>query len=209
MGKVLYVQASPRGERSKSVAVCDAFVEAYRRLHRGDPIETLNLFEADLIPFDGPAVQAKYTILHGREHTDQELAAWKAVEAVIDNFKSADRYVFAVPMWNFSVPYRLKQYIDILVQPGLTFSYSPDEGYRGLVLGKRAFLAYTRGGDYSAAPHDQFDHQKSYLELVLGFMGIEDIRSVVVEPTLMAGPQVAADKLQSATQQAQRLAADF
>ena len=74
---------------------------------------------------------------------------WKGVERVIEAFKSADKYVFSVPMWNFGIPWRLKQYIDILVQPGSTFRYD-EEGYRGLVTGKRAFLAYARGGEYGA-----------------------------------------------------------
>lgn len=52
-------------------------------------------------------------------------------------------------MWNFGIPYRLKQYIDILVQPGYTFSYSPEQGYTGLV-NKPAAVVYARGGDYSS-----------------------------------------------------------
>ena len=40
---------------------------------------------------------------------------------------SADKYVPAIPMWNFGIPYRLKQNINILVQPGYTFSYNADK----------------------------------------------------------------------------------
>ena len=117
MAKLLYIQASPRAERSKSIAVGNAFVKTYQKAHPGDDVETLNVFKADLLAFDGLALQAKYTILHGKEHSQEELSAWKAVEAVIEQFTSADKYVFAVPMWNFSIPYRLKQYIDIKTQP--------------------------------------------------------------------------------------------
>ena len=115
MSKLLCIQASPRGERSKSIAVADVFVKTYQQAHPGDDIETLNVFNADLLAFDGLALQAKYTILHGQKHSQEELSAWKAVEAVIEQFTSADKYVFAVPMWNFGIPYRLKQYIDIIV----------------------------------------------------------------------------------------------
>ena len=209
MSKVLYIQASPRGKRSKSIAVAGAFVEAYRQSHPADEIETLNLFEADLISFDGLAVQAKYTILHGREHSPEELAAWKAVEVLIERFMSADKFVFAVPMWNFGIPYRLKQYIDILVQPTYTFSYSPEEGYKGLVVGRGAFVAYARGGDYGSPETQALDLQKPYLELILGFMGFEDIRSVTVEPTIMGGPDVAEQKLTEAIAQAKGLAEAF
>lgn len=209
MSKVLYIQASPRGERSKSVAVTEAFLDAYRQAHPDDEIDTLNLFEIDLPPFDGLALQAKYTILHGQEHSQEELAAWRAVEAVIDRFKSADKYVLAVPMWNFGIPYRLKHYIDILVQPTYTFSYTRAEGYRGLVVGKPAFIAYARGGDYSAEGAGAFDLQTAYVKLILGFIGVTDVRSVVAEPTLMAGPDVADEKLKAAIAKAKDLAAAF
>ncbi len=209
MSKVLYIQASPRAKRSKSIAVADAYVESYKQLHPDDESETLDVFQAELIPFDGLAVQAKYTILHAQEHTAEEIEAWKAVKALIDEFKSADKYVLAVPMWNFGIPYRLKQYIDILVQPGYTFSYSPEEGYSGLVVGKPIFVAYARGGEYSSHQFEAFDHQKKYLELILGFIGLTDVRSVVIEPTLMGGPEVAARKLQTAIEEARKIASGF
>ena len=51
-------------------------------------------------------------------------------------------------MWNFGIPYILKHYIDLIVQPGLTFSFSPSEGYKGLVTGKPVTVVYARGGAY-------------------------------------------------------------
>jgi FMN-dependent NADH-azoreductase len=210
MSNILYLQASPRQRRSHAIAVADAFIEAYRPLHPSDEIIPLNVFTAHLPPFDGFAVQAKYSILHGQEHSAEERAAWKGVESVIETFKSADKYVLAVPMWNFGIPYRLKQYIDILVQPTYTFSFSPQEGYKGLVLGKPAFIAYARGGEYPAGtPGEAFDFQKKYLECILGFIGITDVRSVVVEPTLGGGPDVAAKKRDAAIVKAREMAKAF
>lgn len=40
MAKLLYVEASPRKERSASIAVAKAFVEEYRKTHPGDEIGT-------------------------------------------------------------------------------------------------------------------------------------------------------------------------
>ena len=59
---------------------------------------------------------------------------------IAEHFKSADKYVFSLPMWNFGIPYKLKHFIDVLVQPGLTFSFSPETGYKGLVTGKPAVV---------------------------------------------------------------------
>jgi len=210
MGRLLYIQASPLKGLSYSIAVADAFVEEYRAKRPGDEVVLLNVFEADLPPFDGQAARAKYAILHGQPHSEQELAAWEAVEAVIEQFKSADRYVWAVPMWNFGIPYRLKQYVDLLLQPGYTFSYSPEEGYRGLVTGRPAFVAYARGGEYAEGTDAAaLDLQRPYVETVLRFMGFTDVRSVVVEPTLMGGPETAAAKQDKAMVEARKAAELF
>jgi FMN-dependent NADH-azoreductase len=195
MNKLLYIQASPREERSYSIAATEAFIDSFKETNPSDEIVTVNLFEKELPPFDGLALQAKYTILHGLKHPEEELTAWRAVESIIDEFKSADKYVMAVPMWNFHIPYRLKQYIDILVQPTYTFSFSPEEGYKGLVPGKPVFVAYSRGGAYPAGSEsEKFDFQTKYLEFILGFIGFTDIRTLIIEPTLDGGPDTAKER---------------
>ncbi len=207
MAKVLHIQSSPRGEQSYSIRLSRAFLEAYRAAHPQDTVETLDLFQAEIPVFKAPEAKAKYAVLSGQKPAGEAQRAWKAVIDVIDRFKSADLIVISSPMWNFSVPHRLKDYIDVIVQPGLTFSYSAESGYVGLVTGRTAVLLLARGGDYSAASGaEQMDMQKPYLELILKFIGFTDIRSVVVEPTLMAGPEAARQKLAEAQAKAKALA---
>jgi FMN-dependent NADH-azoreductase len=210
MSRLLYIQASPRGNRSHCIAVADTFVETYKQKYPDDEIVKLNVFDASIPDFDGLAVQAKYTILHGKPHTNEEKQVWKNVEEVIEQFTSADKYVLALPMWNFSIPYRLKQYIDLLVQPGYTFDYSEDAGYQGLIVGKPMLLVYARGGEYPpGSDAEAFDMQSKYIELIFGFMGFENIRSVVVEPTLQGGPDVAVEKRRLAVDKLKEIAAVF
>lgn len=210
MSKVLYIQASPRLERSHSIAAADAFIDAYRSANPRDHVITTNLFKKDLPAFDGLAVQAKYTILNGLKHTKEELGAWREVEKIIDEFKTPDKYVMAVPMWNFGIPYKLKHYLDVIIQPGYTFRYSPQEGYQGLVTGKPIFIAYSRGGAYSEGTGaEAFDLQTKYLQLALGFIGFTDMRILLVEPTLMGGPDVAKEKREAAIAKAREMAKAF
>jgi FMN-dependent NADH-azoreductase len=207
MSKLLYIEASPRVERSYSISVAKEFLDAYQEANPDDEVKKINLFHYDMVPFDGLAVQAKYTILHGKEHSAEERRAWDAVEKIIDEFKSADKYLLSTPMWNFSVPYRLKQYIDLLVQPGYTFSFTPEEGYVGLVTDKPLCAIYARGGEYPAGTdYEAFDMQKKYIETIFGFMGFTDIRPIIIEPTLQGGPDVAKAKREEAMQQARELA---
>lgn len=210
MSKLLYLLASPLEDRSYSVAVADAFVDAYRAVHPGDAVMKKNLFSENLPTFDGFKLAAKYAIFYGRAFTQEQKEAWRAVENVIDEFKSADKYVLAVPMWNFGIPYRLKQYLDVIVQPGHTFSFSPQEGYKGLVTGKPLLAVLARGGEYPAgSPAEKMDFQKPYLETVLRFIGFTDLRWIVVEPTLAGGDEAADRKRAQAIEAARKLAATF
>ncbi len=71
-------------------------------------------------------------------------------------------------------------------------------------------LGYARGGEYEAGTDaEAFDMQRKYIELIFGFMGITDIRPVIVEPTLMGGPDVARDRLERAVETAYSLAEEF
>lgn len=210
MSEVLYIKASPRTGRSHSVAVADAFIDSYQQIHPDDNVKTMDIFEADLPTFDLEAATAKYKIMHGEGHSQKDEQIWGEVVSVIDEFRSADKYVMAVPMWNFSIPYRLKQYVDILVQPGYTFSVNEGGNYEGLVKDKPVFIAYARGGEYPAGTgKEAFDLQKKYLELMLGFMGFRDIRSVTVEPTLAGGADVAKQKRTAAIEEARKMAKEF
>jgi FMN-dependent NADH-azoreductase len=206
MAKILHIVASPRGERSGSLTVAHRFLAAYRAAHPDDTVETLDLWEADLPPFDGPTIDAKYAVMHGAGHTPEQHAAWTKVAALADRFKEADKFVFSLPMWNFGIPYRLKHYIDLLVQPGLTFSFSPETGYKGLVTGKPAVIVYARGGAYGPGTGAEgYDQQSGYLRQVLGFIGITDLREVFVEPTLSEKDKA----LATATERAEELARAF
>lgn len=206
MSRLLYIQASPRKDMSYSRAVADAFVESYRKNHPDDAIDVLDLFETDLPAFDRDALNAKYTILRGGEHSQKEKDAWEAVVGVIQRFKKADKYVIAVPMWNFGIPYRLKHYLDLIIQPGYTFSFSEEDGYTGLAGGKPVLAIYARGGEYhEGTDGESMDFQKKYLDLALGFIGLTDVKSIIVEPTLMGGNETAEEKKSDAIKQAQSI----
>jgi FMN-dependent NADH-azoreductase len=209
MSKLLHIEASPRGQRSASTAVARHFLDVYRAKHPGDTIETLDLWKTRLPEFDGATIDAKYSVLHGQKPTADEVRAWQVVTKVAEHFKSADKYLFSLPMWNFGVPYKLKHFIDVLVQPGLTFSFSPESGYKGLVTGKPAVAIYARGGAYGPGTGAEgYDSQSAYLRQVLGFIGITGLQEMFVEPTL-ASPTSKDEAIAAASAKADALAGIF
>lgn len=209
MAKLLYVESSPRKKRSASIAVSDHFLQEYRKHHPQDEVVVVDLWKREMPAFDGEVIDAKYAIMHGESPTEAEKKAWKGVESCIAEFTSADKYVMSLPMWNFGIPYKLKHYIDLLVQPGYTFSYSPESGYKGLVTGKKMLLVCARGGAYGAESGAQsLDLQTRYMETILGFIGFQNIQTILIEP-MLASADVKEKALQQARQMAANLALTF
>ena len=210
MAKILHLIASPRGEQSYSLRTAEAFLKSYLDAHPGDEVEALNLHDGAVPAFGRLCATGKYRIMSGKEQTDEEREAWKAVVDAIDQFKSADKLVISSPMWNFGIPYVLKQYLDVIVQPNYTFSVSPEEGYRGLITGKPAILFLARGGEYLPGTGGEgLDYQKPYLEFILGFIGFERITTIVVEPTLQGGAKAAEVKMNEAVEKARAQMGQF
>ena len=195
MARLLHIETSPRKERSTSIEAAKTFVDEYERTHPEDVVETLDLWTTHLPEFDGHVIDSKYVILHGLEHTDEQRQAWKGVEDVIRQFTKADKYLFSLPMWNFGIPY--------------TFSFSPEEGYKGLVTDKPIAIIYARGGAYgSGTGSESYDMQKAYLEHILGFIGFRDFQTLLVEPTLVS-PEDKKKIMEAAREQAKAMAANF
>lgn len=205
MANLLHIQASPRGERSASQGVAASFIQSYRAANPGHTVETLDLWKAALPELDGAALDARYAVLHGDPHAGEQLRAWRAVARIAEHFKSADAYVVSLPMWNFGIPYKLKHYVDLLVQPGLTFAFTPGKGYEGLVNGKPLVAIYARGGAYRpGSGAEALDQQSAYLRQVFGFIGFTDIHEIFVEPT---GASSADEAIAAASRAAADLAA--
>jgi len=210
MATVLHIQASPMKERSYSLRAATAFLESYRKSHPEDAVRSIDVFDGTMSEFGVREVAAKYKVLHGKPHTKDEADAWQGVVRTIADFKAADKYVISAAMWNFGIPYMLKKYLDVIIQPGLTFAYSPDKGYTGLVTGKPAMLVLARGGSYpKGTPDAAHDFQRPYLELALGFIGFTRIDCITVEPTLAGGDEAATEALNKAVAAAREKARGF
>ena len=147
MKKILYIESSPRKDRSHSINVTKKYLEKLKSSNEVD-IKKIDLWDYELPEFDGDLLNAKYTAISGTESTPEEDNAWAKVIDIFNEFQDADQYIFSVPMWNFSIPYKLKHYIDIITQLGLSWSYSQENGYSGLMTGKEATIIYASGDGY-------------------------------------------------------------
>jgi FMN-dependent NADH-azoreductase len=180
--KLLHISASPRGEGSESLAVANTFLEVYRQVRPEVEVEHFDLWDGTLPAFGPAAVAAKMAVFAGGAPTGGE---WQAAIDTFRRFDSADRYLFSVPMWNHGVPYVLKQFIDVVSQPGLVFGFDPERGYTGLLRGKKAAVVYT-GAVYGPGRGPAFgtDFQATYFSDWLRWAGVDDITEISFRPNL-------------------------
>lgn len=135
-------------------------------------IEPPNHFNADALGIRG--------VVHD-EPTELQRHENSVSEKLVTQFLDSDVVVIGTPLYNFSIPTQLKAWIDRLAQAGRTFRYT-EQGPEGLAGNKTVILAISRGGVYSDSDAGQaMEHQESYLKVIFGFFGIEDIRVVRAE----------------------------
>ena len=185
MTTLLHISASPRGQRSESLAIATTFLDELRATNPNVTVAHWDLWDGTLPEFGPAAAAAKMAVFAGADPQGDQARAWRAALDTFRRFDAADRYLFSVPMWNAGVPYILKQFIDVVSQPGTVFGFDPEHGYTGLLHDKKAAVIYTsavhgpgRGPAFGA------DFQRPFFDDWLRWAGVEDVTGIEFRPNL-------------------------
>ena len=181
---ILKIDSSITGENSVSRQLTGAILVQLAALHPGEKVVVRDLVAEPL-----------------RHLTLPEFAD----TSVLDEFLAANTIVIGAPMYNFSVPSQLKAWIDRIAIAGKTFQYTA-EGPVGLVGDKRVIIALSRGGFYGpGSPAAGYEHLKTYLTAVFGFIGI--MPEFVHADGIAVGPEQRAAAIANGLEEVERLAA--
>jgi FMN-dependent NADH-azoreductase len=181
--KVLHIVATPRGDQSNTLRVSEAFLNSLQAQRDDVTVDVVDLFDYDLPAIAGDNIEAKYTLMFGRPIDKGHEQSWQQIESLIARFLAADAYVVTVPMWNLSIPYTLKYYIDCIVQPGYLFRYDEAGQVVPMVHGKKMLCVTSHGGDYSpGGPMAAYNFLEPYLRAIFGFVGVYDIEFISAQP---------------------------
>ncbi|MDF4592231.1 FMN-dependent NADH-azoreductase [Vibrio parahaemolyticus] len=170
MSLVLALKSSILGDYSQSNKLVEDFIKN---------VDQDKLTVRDLAANPLPVLDfAVATALRATEDLSQEQQAVVDLsDTLIEEVKAADTLVIAAPMYNFTIPTQLKNWIDLIARAGVTFKYT-ENGVQGLIEGKKAIVVTTRGGIHKDSPTDNVT---PYLRTVLGFVGITDVEFVYAE----------------------------
>jgi len=179
MSQILLITTSTRGSDSYSTQVAQALVAKLQADKPGTTLVTRD-FAAAPLPHVGEDFVAG-RMLPAEQRSAAQAAAMVLSDELIDELLASHTLVIASPMYNFGVPSTLKAWIDHIARAGKTFAYGAN-GPSGLVAGKKVYLTAARGGLYSEGQQfAAYNFQDPYLKAVLGFLGMTDVETIVVE----------------------------
>jgi FMN-dependent NADH-azoreductase len=174
MSTLLQINASLAGAKGQSSQLAQRFVADWQAKNPEGRVITRDLASDPVPHLTAERFQAFLSPPEAR--TEEQRAHAEYSDALIEEIKNADTIVFAVPMYNFSVPSTLRAYFDHIARAGVTFRYTAT-GPEGLLKGKKTYVFITRGGIYA----DAADTQTPYLKQFLGLLGITDVNFVFAE----------------------------
>ncbi|MFD2614407.1 FMN-dependent NADH-azoreductase [Paenibacillus gansuensis] len=217
MGKLLIINAHPDfdSKTSASLDVFNYFLNVYKEKHSKDEvIEQINLYDEEVPLLDKTVLSAWSKQAEGKELTSQEKKVTDRMSELLKQFKSASKYVIVFPMHNFSIPSKLKDYIDNVLIARETFRYleAPlsngrasvgllDDG-RSVVTIQASGSIYTNNDFYT-----ELEYSNKFLKSIFYLMGIEDFEAVRIQGTaFLDRNEVLQKAYKEAEEQASKLA---
>ncbi|MGL5392791.1 MAG: FMN-dependent NADH-azoreductase [Shewanella sp.] len=180
MSKVLVLKSSILGGNSHSGMLIEHLMQQFEQ--QGAALQVRDLAGSGALPMvDGEIASG---LRGGADLSARQQEMLNLSDTLVAELKACDTLVVAAPMYNFTIPTQLKNWIDFVARAGVTFTYT-ETGPKGLVDGKRALVITTRGGVHRDGPTDLV---VPYLKTILGFMGIAQVEVVYAEGLNM-GPE--------------------
>ncbi len=172
MKKILHIISSPRTDASVSRKLGRAVIEKIADKYPGSKVKERDLTKSKFPHLEENQIYSFFTKEEDRS-ADQQQAVRLSDDAIAE-LHEADIIVIDTSMYNFSVPSRLKAWIDHICRPGKTFRYSEGR-VEGLLKGKKLYIAFSGGSIYSEGTYKAYDFNVPYIKSLFGFFGIEDI----------------------------------
>ncbi|MDM5208959.1 FMN-dependent NADH-azoreductase [Cytobacillus kochii] len=189
MSKLLIINAHPEVESTSSVSlnVLNHFKNVYKELQSEDEvIEQIDLYSDEVPMINKIVLNTWAKLAKNQELTNEEKEVTNRMSAVLQQFKSANKYVIVLPLHNFNVPTKLKDYMDNILIAKETFKYT-ENGSIGLLKDGRSMLVIQgSGGIYTNNDwYTEVEYSHKYLKSMFNFIGIEDYHMVRAQGTAL------------------------
>ena len=166
--KILFVNACMRGEASRTLSLCRAFLDTL-----SECLPDAEITEHDLRTMGLRSVTEQ--VLAVKEPLCDACAWDHPMMQPAVQLQAADAVVIGAPYWDMSFPSVLKVWVENIYVRNLTFRYENDQPV-GLLNGSEAVYIQTAG-----SPIGQNDWGAGYMRAVMNILGIPNFTSVSAE----------------------------
>lgn len=186
MKKLLYIPVNSKPEEmSTSKTVGREFVNRFLAKNSDYIVEELDLYNEDIPEVNHVIFKSRAETVSGAEYdalSESDKRAVDRVNALCNQFLSADTYVIAAPMWSVSFPSRLKRYVDCIILNNKVIKISSEE-VKGLLNDKERNMIYIQasGGVYPKLFGGKFNHGVDYFHDIFKFLGMNKFEKILVE----------------------------
>ncbi len=205
--KLLHVDSSAKRERSNSRALARHFINELRDQGVDVEVDYLDLTVDTPRHVDEAFAIATYQPAKAR--TDEMKATLAASDALCRRLLDADAFVFAMPMYNWSMPSVFKAFVDSITRTGLTYITQPDGRIEGQLKRQKTLFITTRGADLRAGPFASMDALTPALKAAFSFVGVSDARFVDAQPLQFSDQESRAAALERAKAELATLASEW
>lgn len=188
MSKLLYISVNSKPtELSSSKTIAKEFINKFVEVFDEFEVEEIDLYKEHIPRLEYQYFEERNSIVHPSKRdnlTDEDKEEVARINKLCDQFKEADVYVIAAPMWSLSYPAPLKEYIDCIMQQGKTIEISEDK-VTGLLSDKKRSAIYIQssGGKIPWILNMALNKGVHYVESVFKAMGIKDFEEFLVDGT--------------------------
>lgn len=188
MKKLLYITVNSKPEElSASKTVGRAFVNKFLEKHKEFILEELDLYQCHIPRLEYEYFEKRNCMIKEEDFSKlnekQQEEVHKIVK-LVDQFKEADLYVIAAPMWSLSFPAPLKEYIDCIVMDGKTITISENK-MEGLLNDKPRAMIYIQssGATIPWMLRSIFNKGLDYVRDIMKYIGIKKFEELLVDGT--------------------------
>jgi len=180
--RLMHVNSSPKSTLSNSKMLSAYFVDLLKTQIHDLEIDYLDLSVETPPHVTGDFAKATYT--PASERTDAMKRALEYSDKLCSRVLMSDMLVFAMPMYNFSMPSSFKAFIDNLVRTNLTYNFLADGTTVGNLTRQKVIFITARGADLrpGLSPWAGMDALTPALRAPLAFLGVENPDFVDAQP---------------------------
>jgi len=186
--KLLYITANPKPENlSACKTVGRQLVNKLLKQSTDYMLEEVDLY-ADHIPqLKHIYYESRSTLISQDKIEKLKPEDKKEVQRIIalcDQFRSADIYILAAPMWSLSFPAPVKEYLDCIIQANWTIRFDNEKPYGILDDKPRTFIyVQSSGANIPWIIRPALNKGLNYVHDMIKYIGISNFEELLVDGT--------------------------